>query len=317
MLDFHTSPPTILLPRWYKGAFNERAGRLPMGVYYSHCLIPRDNTIRPSPEQIAALLAAWIEQRFIIPGAATLDMTRGWHRESMAETGACFRTEPPLKTVNEQARPQPEPPKSLWAKLFGAPPAPMWAPDPMMSFSMPPAGASWTALSRPDALIVWAARPDAEYPMETIADLVGEPHHFSIELSDDFVNPYTDSYGVGQDMQQLAGICPCGHDLNFESASDWIDSRRIRHICPRCSAPFRPQDHPAEIIDNETGAKIPCPGAMCRRFAISIDFGRDFPDHRRAENGELIHTKPQASDLFLRTSETALGFELKSFDDYS
>jgi len=288
-----------------------------MGVYYSYCLIPKDNTIRPSAEQITALLVAWIEQRFIIAGPSAPGTMPGWHYESMADTGACFRTEPSLKTMGDQARPQPEPPRSLWSKLFGPPTKPVRAPDPMMSFSMPPAGVSWTGLSQPDALIVWGPRPDVEYPLETIAYSVGEPHSFSIELSDDFVNPYTDPYGAGPDTQQLAGICLCGCELKLKSAVEWIDSNRIRHICPRCGERFRPQDHPAEIADGATGTIIACPGAMCRRFAISIHFGRDLPVYRRAANGELIDAKPRASEHFLRISQTALGFELKGFDDYS
>jgi hypothetical protein len=37
-----------------------------MGIYYSHCLIPKDNTIRPAPERVAALIEAWIEKRFVV-----------------------------------------------------------------------------------------------------------------------------------------------------------------------------------------------------------------------------------------------------------
>jgi len=75
-----------------------------MGVYYSHYLIPSDNTIRPTPERIIALLEAWVEERFIV-GPDTLPPREIAARDRpMAETGACFRTEPPLPLTEE---PQP------------------------------------------------------------------------------------------------------------------------------------------------------------------------------------------------------------------
>jgi hypothetical protein len=188
----------------------------------------------------------------------------------------------------------------------------------MTPFSIPPDGVSWTALSQPDALILCSPNPDALYPMDTVAaHPVVEPHSISIELSDDYINPLTDQYGsIDGDAKQVDGICACGRDLNYEASIEWIDSRRIRRICPECHQPFRPQDHAAEIVDGATGAKIPQPGGLCRRFAISIYFGRDLPVYRRDASGELISAKPKTSNLFLRTCETALGFELNGFDDY-
>ena len=145
-----------------------------------------------------------------------------------------------------------------------------------------------------------------------------DPHSISIELADDFLNPRTDPYGsIGEDPKQLDGICPCGHDLEYEGTIDWREARRIRRICPACGQFFRPQDHLAEIVDGATGANIPYPGGHCRRFAIKIDFGRDLPVYRPGAHGDLIDAKPKISDLFLKTCETALGFELIGFDDFS
>jgi hypothetical protein len=135
--------------------------------------------------------------------------------------------------------------------------------------------------------------------MDTVADPPAEPHMISLELADDFLNPNTDGYGMGQDTKQLDATCPCGHDLEYRGTVDWLETRRIRRICPACGQSFRPQDHPAEIVNPATGAKIPFPGGHCRRFAITIDFGRDHPIYRHDASGELIDAQPKASDLFL------------------
>jgi len=287
-----------------------------MSVIYSHCLIPRDNTIRPSPEQIAALIAAWVDQRYIIVGA--LPNPEPW-MASKTQTGACFWTDPSLKEPDPEPEPLAAPPKSLWSRLFGGPspaPRPVHR-DPTLPFAIPPAGTSWTALSQPDAVISWAGHPDALYPMETIAEQQPtDSHALNIELSDDFVSPLTDSYGIGGDTLQLEGRCGCGADLRYEGSGERLSFQRIRRICPACGEAFRPQDHPAEIVDDRTGAKIAQPGGLCRRFAISIDFGRDHPTWREDANGELVLCKPCASKRFLKTCEAALGFELGEFGDW-
>jgi len=290
-----------------------------MGVYYSHCLIPRDRTTRPAPEQLVALIAAWVDKGFIVGPEGISAWERTGSNQSMADTGACFRTDPALLGSQiKQEPPQLEPPKSFLSRLFGNP-EPTWQPvDIRTPFSIPPVGLSLKALSQPDALIQWAPNPNAAYPMETVAVPPADPHSISIELADDFLNPRTDPYGsIGEDTKQLDGICPCGHDLEYEGAIDWLETRRIRRVCPSCGQLFRPQDHFAEIVDPATGAKIPYPGGHCRRFAINIYFGKDLPNYIRDAHGELIDAKPRTSDLFLKTSETALGFELVGFDDFS
>jgi len=289
-----------------------------MGVYYSHCLIPKQNTIRPAPEQLVALIAAWVDKGFIVGPEGISARDRTGSNQSMADTGACFRTDPALLGSQiKQEPPQLEPPKSFLSRLFGSPKPTRQPVDTRTPFSIPPVGLSLKALSQPDALIQWAPNPNAAYPMDTVADPPAQPHTISIELADNFLNPYTDPYGIGQDTKQLDGICPCGHGLEYEAAISWLETRRIRRICPACGQSFRPQDHFAEIVDDATGAKIPFPGGHCRRFAISIYFGKDHPTYRRNASGELIDAKPKASDIFLKACETALGFELIGLDDFS
>jgi len=295
-----------------------------MGVYYSHYLIPSDNTIRPTPERIIALLEAWVEERFIV-GPDTLPPREIAARDRpMAETGACFRTEPPLPLKEE---PQPEPPRTFWSSLLGAPQRRIRPPDPRQRrpFAIPPIGDSLVALSQAYALIEWAANPDATYPMQTLTQEIAEgrlnaegqldcPHRLLIELSEDFINLHTDPYG-GIALQ-MEGICSCGRDLKYEGKPAWAAEDSIRRACPACGLLFRPQDHPAETRDGETGEIMPLPGGLCHRFAIIINFGKDFPAYARDARGDLVTAKPRASDLFLSTCSAALGFELKGIDDY-
>jgi hypothetical protein len=289
-----------------------------MGVYYSHCLIPTDNTIRPSPEQIAALIAAWMDQRYIVVGPRT-DLSASRWSAPLALTGARFWTDPSLKEMEREPEPVPTPPKSLWSRLFGGPRGEPERRPPLdhgLPFVIPPEGVSWRALGQPDVVISWAANPDGLYPMETVAHEPFDSHAISIELSDDFANPCTDPYGIADDTLQLEGRCGCGCDLSYQGSGDRLSSERIRRTCPVCGEAFRPQDHPAEIVDDMTGAKIAQPGGLCRRFAIRIDFGRDHPVLRRNTDGALVLAKPKAAEHFLNTCETVLGFPLREFEDW-
>jgi hypothetical protein len=286
-----------------------------MGVLYSHCLIPKDNTTRPAPERIVALIEAWVGKGFVVgpEGIAASERYR-----PMRETGACFTTEPPLAfTAEPDPAPPPEPQRSLWSKLFGHAVVPKIEPrpqNPLRPFTIPPAGDSLIALSQPYALIEWAPNPNAAYPMQTVAEFPPAPHRLAIELSDDFVNLHTDPYGAG--AKQIEAVCTCGHHLNYEGPSGLFGEQRIYRVCPACGLFFRPQDHPAEIVDGATGATSPQPGGLCHRFAIDIDFGKDLPIYLRAPNGELVDAKPKVSDDFMRTCTDALGIELEGFDIY-
>jgi hypothetical protein len=286
-----------------------------MGVYYSYCFIPKDNTVRPAPDRLVALIAAWAAKGFIV-GPENLPAREIAGRDlPMAETGACFRTEPPLPApVKEE--PQPEPPRTFWSRLFGAPQRRIRPPDSKRrQFAIPPVGDSLAALSQPLALIEWSSNPNATYPMQTLTQFTAELR-LVIQISDDFVNPHTDGYGVGGDAKQIEPACGCGCDLSYEGPTCWLDTARIRRICPACGRSFRPQDQLAEIVDGATAEKSLQPGGLCHRFAIIVDFGKDSPTYVRDARGELVNAKARASDLFLSTCSGALGLELNGFDHY-
>src|SRR5262249_4358731 len=115
-----------------------------MGVYYSHCLIPRDNTVRPEPDRIVALIAAWMENGFVARSDAARQHEANGGR---SETGARFATEASYRSYEETLRQEqaPELQRGLWARLWGGvrnSNSQIPRPDPWMPFSIPPAGTS-------------------------------------------------------------------------------------------------------------------------------------------------------------------------------
>jgi hypothetical protein len=302
-----------------------------MGVYYSHYLIPRDNTVRPQPDRIVALVEAWLAHGFIgrpSEGTAPDEKNSGEHRSDglTSQTGARFTTIS-LRETREQERASELPPRpGFWLqllKLLGAEPyvAPPFRPWPRTPFAVPPVGESLSALAKPCLLIRWEGDRRAACPMQTVPDLSAydtmppPAPTLEIRLSDDFENCHTDGYGVGGDSRQVIGRCRCGCNLEYESAGLSFEGRTIHRICPQCGAAFRPQDQIADIVD-ENGNKTPQPGGMCYRFAIVVDCGKDHPLYVQDSGGELVATTPKVSDAFMNVCSAALGVELNEFGNW-
>lgn len=185
-------------------------------------------------------------------------------------------------------------------------------------FPVPPTGEALSALAKPSTVIRWECNSSAVYPMRTITERIyrGDhsfPHSLTIEMSDDFLNVRTDGYG---DARQVSPTCKCGCGLGYEDAIGWSATERIRQICPSCGSAFRPQDQLAEIVDGATGKKTPQPGGLCNRFAISINFGKDWPLYLSDANGELLESAAKVSEVFLETCSTALRTQLNEFSLY-
>jgi hypothetical protein len=296
-----------------------------MGVDYSHYLIPRDNTVRPQPDRIVALIEAWAAKGFI-----ARPNTRPGQLASSggAETGARFGTEASytLYTESLQRQQARQAQGGFWARLLGrgesvntrssSPP-----PDPLIPCPVPPTGESLAALAGPYTLIQWDANANATYPLQTITENLSKgdttfPHHLTIEVSDDFINTHTDPYGG--EARQVEPTCKCGHNLEYEGAAGWLDTRKIRRVCPACGQAFRPQDQLAEIRDGADGTIRALPGGLCNRFAIIIGFGKETPTYRLDSTGALVDDPaPKVTDHFLQTCTMALGIELNEFGYYS
>jgi hypothetical protein len=291
-----------------------------MGVYYSHYLIPRDNTVRPQPDQVVALIDAWIEKEFV----AYPDDIRQQNQPATIRGRpiARFATEDSYAACNLLREQTPKPRQGFLARLLGL--TPPWSPppDPFMPFLVPPEGDSLAALAAPYALIHWRANPKATYPLQTISreiskDDFGFYPDLNIELSDDFINPNTDNYGGRDgDARQVQPICSCGHDLHYDGPAGCLGTDRIRRVCPACGQDFRPQDRPAEIRNGEDGTISVQPGGLCNRFGIIIDFGKMAPMYRPDSKGDFVYATPKVTSLFLQTCITALGIELNEFGYY-
>lgn len=298
-----------------------------MGVSYSHYLIARDNTVRPQCDRIVALVEAWAEQGFIVrPDHLPVD---GQHPSSggRSKTGARFATEasyaPYMQHLLREQAPKPQ--TGFFARFWGRgnvanTPSPSPRPNPWMPFSNPPTGESLEALAGPYTLIRWDANSNATYPLQTVTENLSKgdsrfPHHLAIEISDDYINAHTDPYGG--EASQVEPICKCGHNLEYEGVAGWLDTRRIRRVCPVCGRTFRPQDQVAEIRRGMDGTVSALPGGLCNRFAVIICFDKEMPTYRLDSTGVLIDATPKVTDAFLKTCTAALGIELNEFDYYS
>jgi hypothetical protein len=260
-----------------------------MGVGYAHYLIAQDNTVRPQPDRIRVLIEAWVVRGFIarpkgVPG----------------QTGARFATNVSYNSYRQN--------------LQDSRPS-FRRPDPWMPFSVPPVGDSMVALAQAYTLIRWDANPNATHPLQTVPQESTSPQ-VMIELSDDFTNIHADPYGGN--ARQVEPNCSCGHNLEYEStAGGWLDTRRIRRVCPVCGRAFRPQDQLAEIRDGADGTIYEQPGGLCNRFAIIIDFDKCAPVYRLDSGGALVAATPKVTDIFMQTCTTALGIELNEFSYYT
>jgi hypothetical protein len=293
-----------------------------MGICYCHYLIPRDNTIRPQPDRIVALIKAWLEQGYIVRPEDAAAYDRRGSNAFRSETGARFEV---AKTAGQETIEQEQSAESqqiFWARLgrlllslLGVPPAtPPYMPRLGTPFSVPPVGESLAALATPCAVIKWGTYDGTTYPLQAIpSDFSHDEsvHGLQIELSDDFVNPRTDLY---REARQIVGRCGCGHNLEYEMEFP-IGDHGIRRLCPECGAAFRPQDQIADVIDGTTGDTTPQAGGLCHRFAIVVDFGKAVPMYVEGQNGELVEIKtdPKIGAAFMEVCRTALGIELNEF----
>jgi hypothetical protein len=283
-----------------------------MGVYYSHYLIPQDNTVRPEPDRIIALIEAWTAKGFIV--AANGELSKATARFLTASSDE-------TEIIQEQSI---EPRQGFWARLLGKQTPKPPRPDPWKPFLVPPRVESLSALAKPYALIRWEGNSKAIYPMKTVTPEFSRgdqnfPPSLMIELSDDFLNIDTAPYGSSEgDVRQINPLCSCGYNLEYEGDQPgWSTTQRIRRLCPSCGSAFRPQDQLAEIVDGATGEKTPQPGGLCNRFAIIIDFGKEMPVYATEANGELVDSAPKVDGTFLDACSTALGIKLNEFSYYS
>ena len=251
-----------------------------MGVEYRHFVIPRDNTVRPAPEQVAALIEAWLAAGFVArPGSAAHQrMTFGATKTSLAakDTGAILLTKP----------------------LTAAP------------FPVPPSPDAMRILAGPEALIRWPvenlAQADLQYPLTPVPDFgrrgegaYGEGPYYDLELhlSDDFIHTDSETIDV---LPQTS--CDCGTQLEYEpDLEDVFFAARIRRLCPACGRAFRPQDQmatirwlPSPTASQEPVQSLPAAQLTASRFR-SIAANAFNPDPRLPSRSSRLVARPFAA----------------------
>ena len=288
-----------------------------MGVYYSHYIIPRDNTVRPSPQQIIRLIEAWRMDGYVPKTASgenervsprfKIDAWEGAHRAFKDE-----RSQLLVEKTNRSALGRLFPNWYLSRLRARTPRASYHAP--MKPFSYPPKGDSLAALSDLGALIEWRMNDYLKlgtiYPMQTSPEPQWAPS-YSLELHivDDFINMDDGYSGCGK----LNTVCNCGQQLEYVSIGIPFDETRIRKTCSSCGRAFRPQDQIIELMEGATGTRFMQQGGLCYRFAIVVRCGKDFPGSADSEPPR----DPRVRAVFMQTCAGALGAELYEVSHYS
>jgi len=253
-----------------------------MGVEYCVYLLPRDNTVRPSPGAVAKLIEAWVAHRYVrAPNDAKARESVKFHYrpdEHAKQSGAYVETEP--------GKPRPLP-------------------------LVEPLAAMREVLTAPEVIIVWPIHDTMalglDYPLDRIPDM-GDPKRgpyldLRLEISDDFVDRGSECIdGL------YAARCTCGRDLRYHLDHDLFYAGRIKRLCPTCGAAFRPQDHETIVGDGMTGERTSIAGGATSRFAIVVDCGKAW--NRDAPTSVL------AKPTFVTLCETSLGTKLYQVSDY-
>lgn len=273
-----------------------------MGVYYTHYLIPLDNSFRPEPERIAALIDALTGARFIPrpeAGDGPTYFLDDWGRE------AAERSTPAA----------PEPPKPWWKRIFASSaPARTNLLDLVnihRPFAIPLTEESLAALADRAVTVGWTIEyPFAKglaYPFEQSPSRDDPPNYrLLIEASEDFRTETIDHY---DETGAIDPHCRCGEDLSYMRAP--FEDLAIRRLCPSCGASFEPREKLVTFTNGATGESEVIHGGICYRFAVVVDCGKSVPP--AIEDGK----EGKLSRRFLDACSEALGVELYELGSYS
>ncbi len=255
-----------------------------MGVEYEHYLVPDNPTFKPDAEQISRLVNAPHVGRYVIGSDAGDSLGKAFPRHSSKYDAAIEAGCVVERGPGEFAR-----------------------------FPCPCSTSDVTALADRDFRLIWTVNDLAEtrlkYPLSKIPD---EQAYWDLELhvpARDYV------YHLSSIIEPFncRAACRCGQVLEFDEESVGFDvpvfaDLRIYVSCPRCGAPFRPQDYSIRLKWGRTGEDLgPRAGGAVYLFAIVIDCGKCYD---RDE-------PPRASDEFLRTCEEAIGARLFQIGDFN
>lgn len=273
-------------------------------VYHQDLTImPRDNTLRPEPAQVASLIKAWLDAGYILrPGSpAHQEIFHNAPHHPAKQTGAYsnpnafyYATEARTSSIGAMYR---------W--LMGHPPQQYVDQHPTRPFPIPPDDEALSYISSPYAGVIFDPGVTNHNKFGLLAPLqpASDPrfeynYHYHLQISDDFIE-HT-SFNV---REMPITKCRCGEELRYGSS--------ILRTCPACGLAFRPQDQLVPILDawkkQDPLAEILIAGGICYRFAIVINCCIEYNDS--VESPEL-DSEPKATEAFFDICREALGFEL-------
>lgn len=140
-----------------------------------------------------------------------------------------------------------------------------------------------------------------KHPLGFTDDVEGAYFDLELHFSDDFVSARNEM------IDPVDALCDdCGQDLAYEPdvMPDTFGAGRIRRSCPKCSSPFRPQDHVVVFRDGMTGQESELKGGATYRFAIVVDCGKCWRTDAEPD------APPVATSEFLDVSSRALSVPL-------
>jgi len=253
-----------------------------MGIEYQRYLLPRDNTFRPSGEDVARLVEAWIANRYV---------PKSFREAECLAEHAYWRG--PYFQVRQRER------------------HPLLLDNPREIFV--------EKLQSPQILFVWPLADTKElglhYPLRAAPDM-REPHSgpyldLRIEISDDYVDRESEWSGELESTK-----CHCGAELSYSGDDNDLFYCRLKRVCPSCGSIFRPQDYPAAMRDGATGEPSTIMGGAISRFAIVIDCGKAFRFEVETTPIGQVEISPRAEPALVQICETALGLTLYEVPDF-
>jgi len=226
-----------------------------MGVEYRHFLIPRPNTFRPTP--LAALL---------LVEALRND---GW----LLDPGSPALSQLPF---SQSSLYKPAKGHGYFARTVGNP----------GSFAASLSDLFNNFANR-DLMVVWPIESltisGVRYPLEPLpfdnpADASDCYYEFEVHFGHDFI------YHTSEIIWPFdpPPTCPRGHSLQYdpESEEDPFYAYRLAVHCSKCGWPFDPTQLVATGRDGWTGAAHRVKGGTTYRFALVVDCGKFFGNHR-------------------------------------
>lgn len=238
-----------------------------MGVEYVHYLMPRQNGLLPSPEQLEHLIAALYQNRWLMPPDAEafskLYFETMSYYEDARESG-CVVTLSRRKT-----EPVPYPMLKAWFEnKQGQDLRICW---PVENFN------ECEGLRYP--FNQYAGYPDAEEIY----------YNFEIQLSSNYI------HRCSEIIEPLScKKCECGEELEFYEDDEPFFSGKIHRTCPKCMKFFDAVRYKSKVRNGWGYDTMYLDGGATSCFALAIDCGKCIP---KLDDAITITIHPELKQL--------------------